>query len=197
MLPTADPRCRMRRSKFNSKWALWASIPRPPACKAGALPTELNARGDQRTGVVRCAGMTDGTMTREERETFLADVHVGVLAVDEPGRAPMALPIWYVYEDGTLVMNIHEGSRKAELVRAAGRATLTVQSEVAPYKYVCVEGPATVEPGWYDPLAMATRYLGPEIGQWYANENPVDDESITVKLVPERWRTWDFAKLFA
>jgi hypothetical protein len=25
-------------------------------------------------------------MTREEREAFLADVHVGVLAIDEPGR---------------------------------------------------------------------------------------------------------------
>ena len=28
-------------------------------------------------------------MTKAEREAFLADVHVGVLAVDEPGRGPL------------------------------------------------------------------------------------------------------------
>jgi hypothetical protein len=31
-----------------------------------------------------------GAMTKTEREVFLADVHVGVLAVEEPGRGPMS-----------------------------------------------------------------------------------------------------------
>jgi len=39
-------------------------------------------------------------MTPQEREAFLADVHVGVLAIEEPGRGPLALPVWYVYRDG-------------------------------------------------------------------------------------------------
>ena len=39
-----------------------------------------------------------GAMTRPEREAFLADVHVGVLAVDEPGRGPMALPELTTYK---------------------------------------------------------------------------------------------------
>jgi hypothetical protein len=30
----------------------------------------------------------DTTMTRAEREAFLADVHVGVLSIAEPGRGP-------------------------------------------------------------------------------------------------------------
>ena len=34
-----------------------------------------------------------GSMTEEERSAFLDDVHVGILAVDEPDRGPMALPI--------------------------------------------------------------------------------------------------------
>ena len=37
-------------------------------------------------------------MTKEERAAFLADVHVGVLAVDEPGRGPLSLPIWYLVD---------------------------------------------------------------------------------------------------
>ena len=73
-------------------------------------------------------------MTREEREAFLADVHIGILSVDEPGRGPTALPIWYLVEDGDVIIGIDGASLKARLLRAAGRATLTVQTETPPYK---------------------------------------------------------------
>ena len=43
-------------------------------------------------------------MTLDEREQFLADVHVGVVAVERPGRAPLAVPIWYGYEPGGEVL---------------------------------------------------------------------------------------------
>jgi nitroimidazol reductase NimA-like FMN-containing flavoprotein (pyridoxamine 5'-phosphate oxidase superfamily) len=33
-------------------------------------------------------------MTRQERETFLADVHVGVISMADEGRGPLAVPIW-------------------------------------------------------------------------------------------------------
>jgi hypothetical protein len=46
-----------------------------------------------------------------------------------------------------------------------------------------------------DDLQMATRYLGPELGQWYADNNPSTEDSVLVKLHPERWRTADYAKL--
>jgi hypothetical protein len=41
------------------------------------------------------------TMTREEREQFLAGVHVGVLSVvSEGGGGPLAVPVWYSYQPG-------------------------------------------------------------------------------------------------
>jgi hypothetical protein len=137
-----------------------------------------------------------GTMTEEERTAFLADVHVGVLAVDEPGRGPHALPIWYLYENGEVLIGIDGSSRKTDLLRAAGRAALTVQSEVAPYKYVSVEGPVVLGPASHDELTLAARYLGAELGAWYVEHNPRTAESLTIRLRPERWRTFDFAKLF-
>jgi nitroimidazol reductase NimA-like FMN-containing flavoprotein (pyridoxamine 5'-phosphate oxidase superfamily) len=141
--------------------------------------------------------MADGTMTRTECEAFLAGVHVRVLAVDEPGRGPHALPIWYQYSDGELRMRVADDSRKAALLRDAGRATLTVQSEEVPYKYVSVEGPVHVlaHGGGYDELAVATHYLGPELGPWYV-ENAGAEESTIVILTPEHWRSFDFAKIF-
>ena len=141
--------------------------------------------------------MADGTMTRSEREAFLADVHVGVLAIDEPGRGPLALPIWYLVVDGEVVISMDGSSRKAELLRAAGRATLTAQSEEPPYKYVSVEGPITIEADAVDVVELASRYLGDELGRWYADANPPTADTVTVRLRPEHWRTFDFAKVLA
>ena len=133
-------------------------------------------------------------MTTTEREAFLTDVHVGVLAVDEPGRGPLAMPIWYQYVDGVVHITIDGESLKARLLRAAGRATMTVQTETPPYQYVSVEGPVELVPATGDNLTMASRYLGPELGQWYADNNPIGPDSVDVQLRPEHWRTFDFGK---
>jgi Pyridoxamine 5'-phosphate oxidase len=132
-------------------------------------------------------------MTEAEREEFLADLHVGIVAVDEPGRGPLSLPIWYVMDGRDVVMRISEGSVKHRLLEAAGRATLTVQTETAPYKYVSVEGPIITGPATSDGLEMATRYLGPELGQWYVDNAPSED-IVDARLRPEHWRSHDFAK---
>jgi PPOX class probable F420-dependent enzyme len=139
--------------------------------------------------------MTSGAMTRAEREAFLAEVHVGVLAVEEPGRGPLALPIWYLVDDGDVLLSMDGGSLKARLLEAAGRATLTVQTEAPPYRYASVEGPVTLGPATHDSLELASRYLGPELGQWYVDQNPSTEATTTVRLTPEHWRTYDFSKV--
>ncbi len=133
-------------------------------------------------------------MTSAERDAFLADVHVGILAIDEPDRGPLALPVWYQYEHGEILIGMHGDSVKATLLRAAGRATLTAQTEEPPYKYVSVEGPVVIEAEQRDDFEMASRYLGPELGRWYADTNPSTEESVVVRLTPEHWRTMDFSK---
>ncbi len=135
-----------------------------------------------------------GAMTKAEREAFLADVHVGMLAIDEPGRGPLNLPIWYLYRDGNVLISIGGETLKARLLRAAGRATMTVQTETAPYRYVSVEGPVIFTPGAPDQTETAIRYLGAELGAWYMEQNPESPESVTITLTPEHWRTHDFAK---
>ena len=138
--------------------------------------------------------MADMTMTETERSEFLAAVRVGVLAIEHPGHGPLALPIWYQWEDGQVLIGMDGSSLKARLLRAAGRATMTVQTEAPPYQYVSVEGPVTVGAEARDNLAMATRYLGPELGQWYADNNPSTADSVIARLTPEKWRTCDFGK---
>ena len=43
------------------------------------------------------------TMTKAEREAFLAGVHVGVLGVAQDGSSPLTVPVWYSYEPGGTV----------------------------------------------------------------------------------------------
>ncbi len=133
-------------------------------------------------------------MSDTEAADFLADVHVGILAIEHEGHGPLALPIWYQYEDGDVIIGMGGGSLKARLLRAAGRATLTVQTETAPYRYVSVEGPVTVAAEQRDDFSMASRYLGAELGRWYADNNPSTEESVVVRLTPEKWRSADFSK---
>lgn len=132
-------------------------------------------------------------MTPDSAAAFLADVHVGILAIEHEGHGPLALPIWYQFEDGDVVITMGGDSMKARLLRAAGRATMTVQTETPPYQYVSVEGPVTLVEERRDDRSMATRYLGEELGRWYAENNPSTPSSVTVRLTPERWRSADFS----
>jgi PPOX class probable F420-dependent enzyme len=138
--------------------------------------------------------MTDISMTPDEREAFLADVHVGVLSVARDHRGPLAIPVWYDVEDGDIIVTTDGRSLKARLLRAAGRATLVAQTEEAPYKYVTVEGPVTVQPDQRDVYPMAARYLGPDLGRWYADNNPRTDDTVIIRLTPESWITSDYGK---
>ncbi len=138
--------------------------------------------------------MADTDMTLDEREAFLADLHVGILSIARDGKGPLALPIWYQYRNGEVTIGISDSSVKAMLLRRHGRATLTVQNEAPPYQYVMVEGPVTVGKDDDSVLEMATRYLGPELGAAYAQQNPTNEDSALVRLRPERWLTCDYGK---
>ncbi len=137
-------------------------------------------------------------MSSEEREAFLAEVHVGIIAIAEPDRGPLAVPVWYDYEPGGDVQVLMQGdSRKMVGIEAAGRFTLCAQTETAPYKYVTVEGPVTAVCPYEadtDLLAMATRYLGEEGGRAYVVSASTSGGGVLVSMTPERWLSTDYAK---
>ena len=137
-------------------------------------------------------------MNREERETFLAGLHVGIIAINEAGRAPLAVPVWYTYEPGGEVQVLMQAdSRKMVGIAASGRFSLCAQDESAPYKYVMAEGPVTnVRP--YDRevelLAMATRYLGEQGGREYVDGAADFGSGVMVSMTPEHWASTDYGK---
>jgi len=139
------------------------------------------------------------TMTIDEREAFLAGLHVGILSVDDPGRGPLSIPVWYAYDPGGTVDIITGGqSVKAQRLRAAGRFSLCAQTETMPYRYVSVEGPIAAVDESVDAderRALAARYLGAEGAEVYLAATAEQTAgSVAFRMTPERWRTADYAK---
>ena len=139
-------------------------------------------------------------MTRAEREEFLAAVHVGILSVDDPGRGPLAVPVWYLYEPGgEIVLVTRPEARKAPLLGIGARVAFCVQTEDLPPKYVSVQGrvtsagPADVA---RDLKPIVRKYLGAEVGDAYIdNTRPDGTNEIVVRIRPERWFSRDFGRV--
>lgn len=134
-------------------------------------------------------------MSKDDREKFLADVHVGVIAVERPGRAPLSVPIWYGYEPGgEVLLWTEEASVKYRLIKEAGRFAITAQDEAPPYKYVTAEGDVTgidrAEDGVVREIAI--RYLGEEAGNEFTDQN-LTPTSVIIRMQPTRWLSVDYS----
>jgi len=114
-------------------------------------------------------------MTKQERERFLADLHVGIISISEEGRGPLTVPIWYSYTPGGEVRAVTGAtSRKAQLLRKAHR----------------------LQPMCTDRRPLARRYLGDRVGDRYIERTRGEPaENLLVRMRPERWLTVDYGKV--
>jgi nitroimidazol reductase NimA-like FMN-containing flavoprotein (pyridoxamine 5'-phosphate oxidase superfamily) len=141
-------------------------------------------------------------MTQQEKENFLAGVHVGVISIAQAGRAPLAIPIWYAYEPGKEIRFVTGGaSQKGKLLTLNSKVSLCAQEEQMPYKYVSVAGtvvgidPAEVE---RDIRPLAQRYYGREGGDQYITRvygSGVTDGDLRIRIRPDRWVAADYSRM--
>jgi len=135
-------------------------------------------------------------MAETEKQEYLADLHVGILSLNDNSRGPLTVPIWYDYEPGEELWFITgPNSLKGNLLEVGVRLSLVAQSEEPPYKYVSVEGPVVSirESTEDDLLSMAVRYLGETGGKQYT-ENSNGSGGVLVQVEPERWLAVDYGK---
>ncbi len=141
--------------------------------------------------------MSSLSMTKREREAYLASVKLGVVSIPEDGCGPLSVPVWYDYEPGgELRFVTGKESYKAKLLHRATRISVCVHDARAPYKYVSVEGPiiAIEKPDWErDIRQLAHFHLGQQGGDQHT-EWMKGHESILVRMKPERWFTVDYSK---
>jgi hypothetical protein len=135
-------------------------------------------------------------MSKTEREQFLREPRIGVVGIDESGRAPRVVPIWYHFDPaiGVSILS-NESSRKSVLLREAGCFSLCVQDDSSlAYRHVSVQGPIIeIRPCELerDFRPLAHRYLGSERGDAFVEESGSDDRLIFT-MCPEHWVTADY-----
>ena len=67
-------------------------------------------------------------MTQAEKQAFLADVHVGVLALNDGDRGPLMVPMWYEYEPGGELWFLTDPqTRKGRLIQNYGSIPYTIR----------------------------------------------------------------------
>ena len=123
----------------------------------------------------------------DERDAFLAESHVAVLAtVDRRGR-PHAAPIWYVYDDGVFIMSTGRGSQKHHNIEANPEVTLVIDQRTLPYYAVMARGAVEIGPplSSEDRLRIVRRYLNEEQTTRYLARMAGQD-SISLRLKPRK-----------
>jgi nitroimidazol reductase NimA-like FMN-containing flavoprotein (pyridoxamine 5'-phosphate oxidase superfamily) len=141
-------------------------------------------------------------LTGAERDDFLAEPHVAVLAIPRGERPPHTTPVWYHHQPGGNVTFFTgtqgRKSRKADLIEQAGVISLCVQQETFPYKYVTVEGTIVQidrPPAAERALAIVRRYLPEEQAQGFVAaelDNPTG-EFVLYSVRPDHWHSFDFS----
>src|SRR3990170_2239299 len=120
---------------------------------------------------------------QDDREDFLRQPNVAVLATVSPGGRAHAAPIWYLYEEGVFIMSTGLGSQKHRNVEAHPQVTLVVDRRALPYYAVMVRGTAEIGPPLTEERRrrMAVRYLGEELARAYLAER-TGGKSVTIRL---------------
>jgi len=133
-------------------------------------------------------------MSETERDIFVGNVRIAVLAIQRKQKGPLCAPVWYRYSSASgFQIPMANESAKALLLRRHGFATLCIQDEKLPYRYVTAEGPVELttlnKAERYEAIKdIASRYLGTEAGKSYADTFPDHDEAL-VTLTPRNWNS--------
>lgn len=129
-------------------------------------------------------------LTPQELDAFLAEPHIAVVASSGPTGKPHAMPVWYAWRSGKLLFHTGADSKKMRNLRTNPRLSVVVDSKVAPYKAVVIEGRARESAG---DLILATEiavhYLGEKLGPRYVEQSGGPGTLVTVE--PEKIISWD------
>jgi len=119
-------------------------------------------------------------------ESFLREKHFAKLATLMRDGGPHLTPIWYMYEDGRVIVNTTTDRVKYRNIRRDPRVCLLVDDG---YPYVSIFGRARIaaerDPN-RDIEKLAIRYTGEEAGRKAARDRYWKQKRVSIVIEPER-----------
>jgi len=126
----------------------------------------------------------------ENVRTFLADVHLAVIAtIDKDGSAHQTA-LWYELRGESIIMNTGVATRKVRNLKRDSRASVCVAA-LDPARHVTIEGTVTLDEDHVveDLTSLATRYAGKDAGPGIA-ASIARIPHVTLKLSIDQVRTF-------
>lgn len=97
----------------------------------------------------------------DELERFVDAPRIAILSYAKRDGTPSQIPIWYRYQNGRFLMISSTTAPKTKALARAGKASLTIQDEMPPYRAVMIEGDVSLEE------APTTGGLSSWLATWY------------------------------
>jgi PPOX class probable F420-dependent enzyme len=131
----------------------------------------------------------------ERLRTLLDSAAPAVLTTYREDGSALVAPVWFRWTGEAFEVVIAEGDVKLRNLARDPRCVFVVFETVPPFRGVEVHGePELVECDVTEARReIATRYLGPELGNRFAAERT--KPGILLRLVPDNPRVWDLSKI--
>jgi PPOX class probable F420-dependent enzyme len=126
--------------------------------------------------------MTDKAQVALELCRTKALAYIGTV---DPDGQPQVTPVWVDVRDGKLAFNTALGRAKARNLQKDPRVSLAIADPDDPYRYVEVQGRATLTEDGADEFIddLAKKYLGVDA---YPNRTP-GERRVTVLVEPDKY----------
>jgi PPOX class probable F420-dependent enzyme len=97
-----------------------------------------------------------------ELQEVLANANPAVIGTVRPDDTPNTVATWYLWEDGRALVNMDEGRRRLDYLRANPAVSLTVLDAAEWYRHVTLHGRISLQPdpGLVDIDRISTHYTG-------------------------------------
>ena len=133
---------------------------------------------------------------RESDRAFLQQRHYAILATQNEDGSIHLTPVWYLFQDGRLLVGTSSSSRKARNISARPSVSLIVDiRKGGAERWVSASGTATILSGeesrkWN--AQILARYLT-EAARNDARVGPVfaAADDVTISIEPVKWRSWE------
>ena len=119
--------------------------------------------------------------------------HIGWIVTTNAQAAPQPSPVWFVWDDGRIVVYSLPGSAKLRNIEAHSDVAFMLNTDANGGDVTIINGAATVVtdgPGAETYPAYVAKY-GEKIGAWETETGQkLADYSARIEITPRRLRTW-------
>ena len=119
-------------------------------------------------------------------EAFLKGIYFGKLATTKKDGSPHVTPIWYMLDEGKLIVNTTTDRVKYRNIKRDPRVSFLVDDG---YPYIMIQGKAriaTERDALKDIETLAIRYTGEEKGRKAARDRYWKQPRVSIEIVPGR-----------